>query len=60
MFAVISVAALCGNPIGGALVSREGGAYWGLQVFCGVMMAVGSVVFVGARWSLVGWRVVKV
>ncbi|KAL9631901.1 MAG: hypothetical protein Q9204_004017 [Flavoplaca sp. TL-2023a] len=60
MFAVISVAALCGNPIGGALVSREGGAYWGLQVFCGVMMAVGSVVFVGARWSLVGWKVVKV
>ncbi|KAL8900567.1 MAG: hypothetical protein Q9192_001011 [Flavoplaca navasiana] len=60
MFAVISVAALCGNPIGGALVSREGGAYWGLQVFCGVMMAMGSVVFVAARWSLVGWKVVKV
>lgn len=60
MFAVISVAALCGNPIGGALVSREGGAYCGLQVFGGVMMAVGSVVFVGARWSLVGWKVVKV
>ncbi|KAL8849477.1 MAG: hypothetical protein Q9221_005559 [Calogaya cf. arnoldii] len=60
MFAVISIAALVGNPIGGALVSSEGGGYWGLQIFCGAMMGVGSLVFVAARWSLEGWRVVKV
>ncbi|KAL8643502.1 MAG: hypothetical protein Q9226_008328 [Calogaya cf. arnoldii] len=60
MFAVISIAALVGNPIGGALVSSEGGGYWGLQVFCGAMMGLGSLVFVAARWSLEGWRIVKV
>ncbi|KAL8998459.1 MAG: hypothetical protein Q9169_002496 [Polycauliona sp. 2 TL-2023] len=60
MFAVVSIAALVGNPIGGALVSREGGAYWALQVFCGVMMGAGSIIFVAARWSLVGWKSGKV
>ncbi|CAL8577887.1 hypothetical protein XPA_003699 [Xanthoria parietina] len=60
MFAVVSVAALMGNPIGGALVSSEDGGYWGLQVFCGVMMGAGSLVFVVSRWSLAGWGYVKV
>ncbi|KAL8735649.1 MAG: hypothetical protein Q9166_000818 [cf. Caloplaca sp. 2 TL-2023] len=60
MFAVISVATLVGNPIGGALVSHERGAYRDLQIFCGVMMAAGSVIFVAARWSLEGWKMVKV
>ncbi|KAL9038726.1 MAG: hypothetical protein Q9214_005167, partial [Letrouitia sp. 1 TL-2023] len=54
MFAVVSVAALVGNPIGGALVSEERGGYMHLQIFCGMMMLGGSVVFVAARWSLEG------
>ncbi|KAI4165067.1 MAG: hypothetical protein LQ342_001344 [Letrouitia transgressa] len=54
MFAVVSVAALVGNPIGGALVSEERGGYMHLQIFCGMMMLGGSVVFVAARWSLAG------
>lgn len=54
MFAVISVAALTGSPIGGALQVREGGKYLYLQVFCGVMMLAGSTVFVLARVSLGG------
>lgn len=36
MFMVISLAALCGNPIGGALIAAEGGNYLHLQIFCGV------------------------
>lgn len=54
MFAVISLAALTGSPIGGALQAREGGKYLTLQVFCGVMMIAGSTVFVLARVSLAG------
>ncbi|KAL8738910.1 MAG: hypothetical protein Q9181_000362 [Wetmoreana brouardii] len=54
MFAVISVAALLGQPIGGALVSHEGGDYLHLQIFCGTMMFGGSVIFVAARWALAG------
>lgn len=54
MFAAISVAALVGNPIGGALVSHENGQYLHLQIFCGVTMFAGSCVFVAARYSLEG------
>lgn len=56
MFAVISVAALVGNPIGGALVSNENGNYTHLQIFCGITMLGGSVAFVAARWSLAGFK----
>ncbi|KAL9595450.1 MAG: hypothetical protein Q9219_006441 [cf. Caloplaca sp. 3 TL-2023] len=54
MFAVISVATLIGNPIGGALISNEHGKYSHLQIFTGTMMLGGSVVFVVSRWSLAG------
>ncbi|KAL8721348.1 MAG: hypothetical protein Q9225_001960 [Loekoesia sp. 1 TL-2023] len=56
MFAAISIAALVGNPIGGALISNEDGNYTHLEIFCGVMMLGGSVVFVAARWSLAGFK----
>lgn len=48
-FAVISIATLVGNPIGGALVSRQNGAFSGLQIFSGVTMLIGASVFVAAR-----------
>lgn len=54
MFAIISIAALVGTPIGGALVSNEGGDYLHLEIFCGIMMLAGSVVFLAARWVLAG------
>ena len=59
MFAVISVAALVGNPIGGALIAGEHGDYLHLQIFCGVMMFAGSCVFVAARASLNGLSLMK-
>jgi predicted MFS family arabinose efflux permease len=57
MFATISVAALVGNPIGGALITAERGGYTHLQIFGGVMMFAGGAVYVGARASLVGWKI---
>ena len=54
MFAVISVAALVGNPIGGALVSNAHGNYQNLIIFCGVTMFAGSCFFMFARASLAG------
>ena len=59
MFAVISVAALVGSPIGGALNSAEGGRYLNLQIFCGVLMVAGSTVFIAARISLSGFHLYK-
>ena len=60
MFAIISFAALVGNPIGGVLVNQERGNYLHLQIFCGVMMLGGSCSFIAARASLAGFKLKKV
>lgn len=54
LFAIISFAALCGNPIGGAIVNAMGGKYTGLQIFCGVLCLAGSTSILGARLVLAG------
>ncbi|OBT60997.1 hypothetical protein VE03_09739 [Pseudogymnoascus sp. 23342-1-I1] len=51
-FAVMSVAALVSNPIGGALIDHNHGSFRGLQIFCGVVLLAGSAGFVMARLSL--------
>lgn len=58
-FAVQSFAALTGAPIAGAIVLDQGGSFVGLQVFCGVTMVVSVLAFVSARWTLVGFALVK-
>ncbi|KAJ5522438.1 hypothetical protein N7527_006553 [Penicillium freii] len=60
-FAIISFAALTGTPIGGALVPDVlHGDYTRLQIFCGVVMIVGSVLFVFARGAVGGFKLAKV
>lgn len=54
MFAIISIAALCSTPIGGAIIDADGGKYTGLQIFCGVMCLAGATGFMGARVKLAG------
>ncbi|GAB1203307.1 hypothetical protein APSETT445_001936 [Aspergillus pseudonomiae] len=59
LFTCISIASLTGSPIAGAILSRQHGTYWGLQVFAGAMM-VGSVFFfVAARVVLAGASIGK-
>lgn len=54
-FALVSVAALTGTPIGGALVPDAlHGSYLNLQIFSAVVMFVGAVLFVGARIAVGG------
>ena len=38
LFAVISIAALISNPIGGAIIQRWHGDYLGLKIYAGVLM----------------------
>ena len=59
MFAIISVAALVGNPIGGALIANQGGGFSHIEIFCGIFLLVGSTLFVAARWSVAGWGLKK-
>ncbi|KAE8353319.1 major facilitator superfamily domain-containing protein [Aspergillus coremiiformis] len=54
LFTCISIASLTGSPIAGAILSRQNGTYWGLQVFAGAMMAGGVFFFAAARVVLAG------
>lgn len=56
MYAFMSVAALTGSPIGGALISSADGSYWKLQVFAGCMLGAGTVCYVAARLYLTKGR----
>ncbi|KAF5608294.1 major facilitator superfamily transporter [Fusarium subglutinans] len=56
MYAFMSVAALTGSPIGGALISSADGSYWKLQVFAGCMIASGTAFYITARLYLTKGR----
>jgi predicted MFS family arabinose efflux permease len=56
----ISIAVLTGNPIAGALVTKANGGYTYLQVWSGVCMSIGTALFAAARYSLEGFKVIKV
>lgn len=55
-FLAVAIAGLCGNPIGGALVGQDNGNYLYLQIFCGITMVVGTLVFVASRWVQCGFK----
>ncbi|CAG8026500.1 unnamed protein product [Penicillium olsonii] len=59
LFACISIASLTGSPIAGAILSRQNGVYWGLQVFAGAMMVASVLFFTAARGALTGLSVAK-
>ncbi|KAH6653061.1 major facilitator superfamily transporter [Truncatella angustata] len=59
-FAVQSLGALTGSPIGGAIVKSMGGKYLGLQLFCGCVMTASVFVFIAARYVQHGFKLVKV
>ncbi|KAM5513784.1 monocarboxylate permease-like protein [Fusarium oxysporum f. sp. phaseoli] len=53
MYAFMSVAALTGSPIGGALISSADGSYWKLQLFAGCMLGAGTALYVAARLYII-------
>lgn len=53
-FAVMSLGALVGSPVGGALVAADDGNYLGLQLFCGLSLLAATCTFVVVRFLLVG------
>lgn len=59
VFSVISFAALTGPPIGGALLSADGGKYLPAQIWAGASMLLSAFFLMGARVSKYGWKQVK-
>ncbi|KAF5136778.1 MFS transporter asaE [Metarhizium anisopliae] len=53
-FAVMSLGALVGSPVGGALVAADDGNYLGQQLFCGLSLLASTCTFVVVRFLLVG------
>ncbi|KAF2158984.1 hypothetical protein M409DRAFT_71332 [Zasmidium cellare ATCC 36951] len=53
-FASLSIPSLVANPIGGAFISLDNGGYSDMQIWCGVVMLAGSIMFVCARCSISG------
>ncbi|KAL2863151.1 putative MFS monocarboxylate transporter (Mct) [Aspergillus lucknowensis] len=53
-FAIMSVAALVSNPIGGALIRYDPVDFSRLQIFCGTVLLGGAFFFALARMALAG------
>ena len=58
LFSCVSVAGLVGNPIAGALV--EGTDFEKVNIFAGVVMIAGGVVFVLGRMVMAGWKLIQI
>lgn len=56
----ISIAALTGTPIGGAIIKHENGGYLGAQLFAALTVMSGGCLLVAARYAKAGWQYVKV
>lgn len=54
LFTCLAVASLVGSPIAGAILDSQRGAFWGLQVFAGVMMVASTIFYIVTRIVLVG------
>jgi predicted MFS family arabinose efflux permease len=60
IFAISSIAALTGSPIGGQIIADSHGSFRNTQVFSGVSCAIGAALFAAARISLGGFKMNKV
>ncbi|KAL5415273.1 hypothetical protein PMIN06_006911 [Paraphaeosphaeria minitans] len=58
LFSCVSFAGLVGNPIAGALV--DGTGFHKVNIFAGVVMIVGAVLFVFTRMVVTGWKVMQI
>jgi MFS family permease len=55
-FLFVAIGGLTGNPIGGALVAADKGNFLYLQLFCGLAMSVGTLIYVASRWVQCGFK----
>lgn len=55
IFSINGLGCLCGPPIAGALIEREGGRYLYAQMYAGSVILCAALVFLVARTLKVGW-----
>lgn len=54
-FTIVSIGTLVGIPIAGVIQQLDGGEYWGLIIFGGVLYSAATVAFAIARGISSGW-----
>ena len=59
-FAIASIAALTGSPLGGRIIADSGGSFKYTIVFSGVSCAIGTALFIAARITIGGVKMGKV
>ena len=57
VFSLMGFALLIGNPLAGALISREGGRYLYAQMYAGSALIAGVVLLATARVARTGWNI---
>ncbi|KAF2709681.1 MFS general substrate transporter [Pleomassaria siparia CBS 279.74] len=57
MFSVVSFAGLVGSPIAGQIVVKDHGAFDGLNIFAGVLLLAGAVMFTVTRMIVAEWKI---
>ena len=55
-FFIIAFGVLAGNPVAGAIISKDNGQYTGLQIFCGVVILAAAVAYLAARNTQCGFK----
>ncbi|KAH7358492.1 riboflavin transporter MCH5 [Plectosphaerella cucumerina] len=59
-YTMVSFACLIGIPIGGEVLSANGGDYWGLIIMTGVVYVGSAVALWGAKVVCVGWKLLAI
>ncbi|KAK5171155.1 uncharacterized protein LTR77_004299 [Saxophila tyrrhenica] len=59
-YSLVAIGTLTGTPIAGAIISANGGAYWGITIWTGINYLLALLCFTGARVMLAGWKMNKV
>lgn len=60
VFAIASIAALTGSPIGGQIIVDSHGSFRNTAIFAGVSCGIGVALYIAARISLAGLKMTKV
>ena len=56
IFSINGLGSLCGPPIAGALIERDGGRYLYAQLYAGAAIMVAAFLFATCRVLTVGWK----
>lgn len=57
LFSIVSFAGLAGNPIAGAIVAADHGGFTNANIFAGVLLFAGAVMFSITRMYVAEWKV---